>query len=159
MIKSYIYIIVCVLITAFVASCNQADPVCPDTQAYNLKVAFYKSTDSTTNRLKFYHPNLPDSLETDNSLSPLVNVPVDPSSDSTAFYIDFIIENDSVNSRETDMISIIYTSNLFLDNQECGFIMDFEITDGYYSQNAIDSVSWVYNLINEDNEINLEVYY
>jgi len=146
-----------VLIGLKMVSCTQEDVVCPDTQLYDFKLILENKFDTSINRIKLYHPDLEDSIATEAKLPTLVNIPVNLNSDSTAFYIDFI--DDSTGTRITDLIAFTYTNNSHLNNQECGFVMEFEIIKGYTSDNKIDSIVWINNKIDEDNEGNLEIYY
>ncbi len=149
------YLIVLIIIM-WATSCNQADPVCPDTQAFDFKLTISKITDSTSTSIKIYHPDL-DTLNNDNDFPVLISVPVDVNADSTTFFIDFI--NDTTKTRETDTIAFTYTKKTYLKHQECGFIMEFAIDSVYMTFNHIDSAFWVNSLINKDNERNLEIYY
>ncbi len=149
------YLLVTILIF-WITSCNQADPICPDTQSYDFKLALSKVGDTTSTRIKIYHPDI-DSLNADNNFPVLINIPVNVNSDSTIFFIDFI--NDTTKTRETDTIAFTYTKNTYLKHSECGFIMDFAIDSIYMTFNHIDSAFWINSFINEDNERNLEIYY
>lgn len=150
--------LIVVLIIISTIGCNKADVVCPDTQAFDFKISFTKEIDTSSTRLEIYHHDV-GSFTTDQDLPFLVSIPVDVTSDSTSFYIDFIYENDSVLIVKTDTIMFTYLKSNLIKEYECGFVMEFELTDSLNTYNHIDSVSWVNNLINEENELNLEIYY
>ena len=139
-------------------SCNKADPVCPDSdkRTYDFKLAFSRIKDSTTTQLKIYHPDL-DTINTENKFPELLSIPVDMNSNVTEFYIDFI--NDSTKTTTTDTITFTYEKNIYLNYRECGFIMDFIIDSIYGTSNNLDSAKIVNKYINEENELNLEIFY
>lgn len=141
-------------------ACNQAEPVCPDTQTFDFKLLLNKKGDSTSTRIKVYINNT-DSLSTGAKFPELVNIPVNLNNDSTVFYIDFI--NDTAPEfNKTDSMWFHHTDSLYLNNQECGFITEFYVdtTAGYgWTINEIDSVYYINKRIDADNNGNFKIYY
>lgn len=131
---------------------------CPDTQAFDFKISFLKQIDVESTSLKIYHPKV-GTFTTDEELPFLVSIPVDVTSDSTSFFIDFIYDDGITQVIKTDTITFSYLSNIYLHHQECSFVMNFTITDSLATKNHIDSVSWINKYINEENELNMEIYY
>ena len=158
MFKLTVFSFIVVFFVVSAISCNKPDVVCPDTQVFDFKVSFLKEIDTTSTRLEIYHPDV-GSFSTNQALPFLVSIPVNVTSDNTSFYIDFIYEGENDTIIKTDIISFTYITNNYIGHYECGFVMKFELTDSSYTTNHIDSVSWVNNLINEENDLNLEIYY
>jgi hypothetical protein len=133
--------------------------VCPDSQSYDFKLGLTNKTDTVTNEIKIYNPKV-GSFSTNEAMPFFVSIPVNIASDSTVFYIDFMhVRNDTIFKKETDTIAFTYTSSVYQEYQECGFIMNFNIKNIYVSKHHIDSVAWLNNKIDKDNERNLEIYY
>ncbi len=154
-----LYIIISVISALLIIGCNSEEPVCPDTQSYDFKLGLTKVSDTVSNELKIYNPEV-GSFSTNEPLPFYVSIPVNITSDSTVFYIDFMyVRNDTVFIKKTDTIAFTYVSDVYLNNQECGFVMTFDIKNIYVSKHHIDSVTWLNNKIDEDNERNLEIYY
>lgn len=158
MLKLIILPFVVILLISTIISCNEAEVVCPDTQAYDFKLAVINNSDDTATSVDIYHPDV-GKLNASEELSFLVSIPVNLTSDSTSFFIDFIYQQVTLTTIITDTIMFKYLSNSSMNYQECGFILDFELTDSLYTQNKIDTAFWVNNLINDENELNLEIYY
>lgn len=145
------------LILVSLWACNQADPVCPDTQAYDFKLLLKKVADSTSTRIMIYNPDA-DTIDTEKNFPELVSIPVNINEDSTIFYIDFI--NDTAPEfNVTDIISFSHTDSLYVNSQECGYIMEFTITNVLCGYTHIDSVYPINIKINEDNVGNIKIYY
>lgn len=136
-------------------SCNKADIVCPDTQSYDLKLSLIQKREQSVINIKIYNPDL-GSFTTDKDLPFLVSIPVNVTTDSTVFFLDFTLKDSTI---KTDKIMFNYKKITCMKYPKCGFVMKYEITDSLSTKNYIDSVSWVNNLINIDNELNLEIYY
>ncbi|MDA3890268.1 MAG: DUF6452 family protein [Salinivirgaceae bacterium] len=157
--KILIQVLSSLVITLGLFSCNQADTVCPDTQVYDFKLILERVNDSTSTRLKIYY-TATDSIITESNFPELVNIPVDLNSDSMSFYIDFI--NDTAPElNKTDTFSLAYKTTTYMTDQECGFIMKFEIdtTTWHYTTHQIDTTLTINHLINADNEGNLAIFY
>lgn len=105
-------------------------------------------------RLKFY--NSSDSITSEGNFPEKVDIPVDFNADSTIFFIDFI--NDTLPTI-TETIKFNYNRNLILHDQECGFIMEFEIDSIKSTHNKMDTAFIINKQINIDNEGNMEIYY
>jgi hypothetical protein len=129
--------------------------VCPDTQSYDFKLSLIQQGDLQVDNIKIYNPKL-GSFVTDKELPFLVSIPVDVTSDNTSVLFDFTLKDSSV---VTDTIIFKYNKTTCMEHPQCGFVMKFEITDSLATHNHIDSVSWKNNLLDEDNELNLEIYY
>lgn len=145
---------------AFWYGCNQADPICPDTQSFDFKLILHKVSDSTSTRVLIYHPAM-DTLNPDDKFPELISIPVNITLDSTVFYIDFI--NDTAPEfNATDSIWFYQVDSLYLNDQECGFITEFKINidptmGSYFSR--IDSAYFTNSYLNADNNGNFEIFY
>lgn len=140
-------------------SCNKVDPVCPDSQSYDFKLLLKKSNDTTSTRILIYNPDA-DTLNVEEKFPELVSIPLDLNANITTVYIDFI--NDTVpDLKVTDTINIAYTDSLYLNSQECGFIVafKFDTTFSSISRHNIDTVFFINDMINEDNEGNIKIHY
>ena len=122
--KTYFTYIITILL---LLSCNKETPVCPDSQSYDFKLGLTNKTDTVTNEIKIYNPKV-GSFSTNEAMPFFVSIPVNIASDSTVFYIDFMhVRNDTIFKKETDTIAFTYTSSVYQEYQECGFIMNFNI--------------------------------
>ncbi len=158
LLKKALFIFSGLFLIGWMSGCEKAKPVCPDSPAYNFIVSFYHVYDSTVTRLKVYNPDMDvDSLTFKEGLSPTVEVPVNITTDSTVFFIDFI--DDTLNTVTTESLAFTYDKNIYLNEQQCGVLIDFELKNIYASHSIIDSIAWINKYINKDNEGNLEIYY
>jgi len=142
-------------------SCNSTESSCPGESISQLRIGFTRETDSTTNHFIVYHPLLADSIY-DSIVAPkYVDVPMDVTSDSMAVFIDFIIaQTDSTSEiKVTDVVAITYKSHSYIENLDCGVLMDFEIEEVYYTHNHLDTFYFRNKDINSEIVDHVEISY
>ena len=165
--KKTIQIIIVLVSSFLLSSCNTKDTICPEEQISPFRIGFKRTIDSTTNNYVVYltlpseSGSINDTIYHSATAPGYVYLPVDITSDSTWFYIDFIYYNkaDSSTLIKTDTISYTYTSEPILNNLDCGFSMEFKLDTFYYTNNHIDTAFLKNKLINSDKLNHVEIYY
>lgn len=173
--KVRLYPAIIILLTIFITiACNNEPEKCPDNQTPYFKVALFKYLETDTlnftvirihNADVFLEGNeeLNDTLYSNFDFPTLWGMPVNNLTDSLSLIIERMYVDTSMiaSNKSFDTLHIKYNFDLYLENLECDFFLEYTIDslDYNYTMNQIDSVSFKNYKINDEQNTNVEIYF
>lgn len=163
--KAIQIIIFAIVFSLTFISCNNVETTCPDEQISQFRLGFNKDINDDINYYTLYLTIPTDSGTINDTIYKsdidpgYIYIPVDITSDSSSFFIDFSIVTDTSTTTYTDIIAYTYSRTPILDNLECGFTMEFQIDKVYYTTNLIDSAYITSKAINTEKVNHVEIIY
>lgn len=165
------------LLLAFFAffgyACTSDPVICPDYQAPYFRIAMAQLNDNDTInyvavRIIEADAYFTDSTEINDTLYAnfgypgLLQIPLNNATNSLSLVFDMyhvVTTDSSINYVNFDTLKIAYDSEVFLNNLECDFYLEYEITDTSCTKNEIDSVVYKTLQINDEQQNNIEIYF
>lgn len=153
-----LFYIFCSLVMVLLFSCeNYKD--CNEPVQTSLGLSFMQMTDgtkedSTLPALTMYGVGRADTLLSNQASVQTMYVPLNPGTDSTAFYM----QPDST-LQTGDTLTLKYARSLQFVSSGCGFTTFYNIDTAYSTHHFIDSIAVTTKKIVTTNTMNIEIYY
>ncbi len=104
-----------------------------------------------------YNNNLSDSFYTGSLVPDGVNIPLKLDADTTT--INFDIKYNDTTDIKSDILVFIYNTEFKLNNLECGFITEFNLSTVTSTLNNVDSINVTNYKVNSDIKNHVEIYF
>ena len=150
-------VILFISVSVFHIGCNNDDDECPNSSVPYMRLAIEQTSAISFDSIFLYNNNLTDSLYTGSSVPDVINIPLKLDADTTTINFD-IKYNDSTNIK-SDILVFIYNTEFKLNNLECGFITEFNLSTVTSTLNNVDSINISNYKVNSDIKNHVKIYF
>ncbi len=138
-------------------SCNNDDGDCPDSSVPYLRFALEQTSSISFDSIFLHYNNLEDTLYTNNIVPEGINIPLKLDADTTT--INFDVKYTDSATIVSDILSIIYNSEIKVNNLECGFITEFNLNTVTSTLNNVDSINIDHYKVNSEIKDHVKIYF
>jgi len=140
---------------AFLSSC-QKDEECNKSTESLMKIDFFIIDEGTeqgvnVNDISVYGIGHEDSLLYEHDTISSVLLPLSPASETLGYVLTI--------GTFKDTVSFAYSINTYLESIECGFISNYEISSIQNSQNTIDTIKIINNIVTTKDEDHIKIFF
>jgi hypothetical protein len=146
-----------VIIFVFLQACDALP--CEETNGIQLNAGFYTYdgtavSDTSLNLFNLHLVTSDTSNYTDSYLTNTqkISFPLNMLADSSMMIIEF-------SNKKSDTLVIYYTTSVFMESHECGFVNNFEIIEISTTTHQIDSIRITKNLVEYGEKENIKIFF